>query len=202
MLKKVLLFATCIWNLACQSVEKISETDQNGLKVEYSIDTKTKMKEGLFKRYFENGQLMEEATYLKDVLNGERKIFSPEGNLLSVENYQNGSYEGKFIAYAVDGHVEQEGQYTNNEMSGEWKTYYPGGQLKESVTFANNLENGPFKEYFPNGILKTEGNYKNGDREEGELREYQEDGTLLRIANCSIGRCTTTWRADTIPVPK
>lgn len=197
MTRKTLFLATCLWAFSCQSLDNVSETDPNGLKIEYSIDKKTRKKEGVFRRYFENGQIMEEATYVHDLLDGERKIFAQNGRLLSVENYRNGQYEGPFKAYADDGKLEQEGQYTANEMSGEWKTYYPGGQLKETVTFANNLENGPFKEYYPTGILKAEGSYSNGDNEDGELKEYLEDGSLFRTANCSQGRCTTTWKADT-----
>ncbi len=198
-MKKAIFIALCAIAVSCQSLDYVNERDANGLKTEYTVDKKTRKKEGYFRRYFESGSLMEEAQYKNNVLNGERKLFLDNGSLQSLENYSNGLYNGPYKAFFADGKLEQEGQYTANEMSGEWKTYYPGGQLKEIVTFANNLENGPFKEFYPSGVLKAEGNYRDGDKEEGELREYLENGSLHRIANCSSGRCTTTWRADTIP---
>ena len=197
MFKNTILIAASICIISCQSLENVNEKDSNGLKITYSRDKDTKLKEGRFIRYYENGAIMEDALYQHDLLQGEKKIFAENGDLQTIENYNKGQYEGPFKAFFADGKLEQEGQYVNNEMSGEWKTYYSGGQLKEIVTFANNLENGPFKEFYPEGNIKTEGNYLNGDKEQGELKEYLANGTLFRIANCNNGLCTTTWKADT-----
>ncbi|MCB9272045.1 MAG: hypothetical protein H6561_21145 [Lewinellaceae bacterium] len=81
-------------------------------------------------------------------------------------------------------------------MSGVWKRYYQGGQLMEEVAFSGNKENGPFKEYYENGNIKAEGSYLNGPKEDGELKLYDEQGTLVKKMECSDGVCHTTWQAE------
>ena len=81
-------------------------------------------------------------------------------------------------------------------MEGEWKRYYKNKQTREVVLFKNNDENGPFVEYYENGQLKAEGTYKGGDNEDGELKLYDENGVLIKIADCVMGRCKTRWKKE------
>ncbi len=53
----------------------------------------------------------------------------------------------------------------------------------------------PLSEYHPNGQLKAEGYYKNGDKEEGLLKLYNETGKLVKTMNCNSGICRTVWKA-------
>ena len=62
-----------------------------------------------------------------------------------------------------------------------------------SNNFVNNDENGPFREYYKNGNIKAEGTYINGPNEQGELKEYNEDGELIKIMSCTNGICNTIW---------
>ena len=78
-------------------------------------------------------------------------------------------------------------------MDGVWKRYYDTGELREEVNFVNNDENGPFREYYKNGNIKAEGTYINGPNEQGELKEYNEDGELIKIMSCTNGICNTIW---------
>ena len=98
--------------------------------------------------------------------------------------------------YFESGQIKQEGVYKNGETIGEWKGYYENGQLKEIVTYSKNLENGPFKEYYKNGKLKTEGTYRDGDNEDGLLKEYDETGTLIKKKECKMGVCNTIWSKE------
>jgi antitoxin component YwqK of YwqJK toxin-antitoxin module len=200
MLKKILFFALIALFSACNNLEKATETDSNGMKSEFYRDAKTKLKEGDFTRFYPSGAKFEEAHYSKDSLDGERKTFYENGKIQTLERYKNGQYEGVFKSYYDDGSLQQEGQYVKNEMSGELKTYYKGGQVKEIVMMAHNLENGPFKEFYENGKIKAEGFYRNGDTENGELREYNSNGELTKIKQCDEGICRTTWATDSLRV--
>ena len=64
----------------------------------------------------------------------------------------------------------------------------------------NNTESGPFTEYWPNGNLMTEGVYmeieEGESAENGELKEYDESGRLIRIAECENGVCRTKWKLE------
>lgn len=156
----------------------------------------TKAKEGLFQRFSPENVLLEEANYKADSLDGERKYYSATGKLESIEHYQNNQIHGKFQAFYEDGKVKVEQEFVHGALEGLSIRYYPNGQIQEKVMIKDNVENGPFTEYYENGKLKTEGTYvpnEEGDEgvEQGELKEYNEAGELIRIADCQNGRCIT-----------
>ena len=57
------------------------------------------MKNGVCCRYYDNGRIMERATYHNDILNGDYSFYYPNGV------------------------VKEEGKYLDNQKVGEWKTY-------------------------------------------------------------------------------
>jgi len=154
-------------------------------------------KEGLYQRFAANGILLEEANYVNDTLEGERKYFYPNGTVESIERYRRGQYHGKYQKFYENGQLQIEQEFVNGTMQGLSLRYYPNGVLEEKVTIRDNEENGPFWEYWENGNLKTEGNYapsEDGNLEQGELKEYDESGQLVRIAHCDKGVCPTRWK--------
>lgn len=179
---------------ACSSVETIDVKDASGVLTErFTQNKKTKLKEGKRIQYFENGAIMEESTYLKDILHGERKIYYENGELQILEKYKNGNFDGLYQAYYNTGQVELEGKYINGSMNGLWTRFYETGEKMEVVAFEENEENGPFTEYHANGQLKAKGAYQNGDNEQGELQLFNEDGQVIKKMSCENGRCKTTW---------
>ena len=154
-------------------------------------------KEGLYQKFAADGKLLEEAHYRNDTLDGERKYFYPNGAVESVERYQRGAYHGKYQKYYENGQLQVEQEFVNGAMQGFSLRYYPNGTLQEKVAIRDNEENGPFQEYWENGNLKTEGTYQpseDGSLEQGEIREYDENGQLVRIADCNKGVCVTRWK--------
>ena len=130
------------------------------------------------------------------MLHGERKLFLSDGTLDIVEHYNFGQFSGLYEKYHPNGQVKFTGEYTNNVMAGLWKGYYQDGTLKEEVTMKNNEENGPFKEYHPSGALAVEGNFQNGPFEEGELKEYDDNGGLIARKLCHLGLCKEIWTSE------
>lgn len=192
----VLVFiAVCF---ACGDETKtIEETNDAGVVIKrYVINEENQKKEGIYMEYDEEGKLIEEATYVADILEGERKIYYSNGQIQYLERYSNGQYEGKYQAFHENGKLALEGQYENNAMTGEWLGYYDNGQMKERVRFEGGNENGPFMEWHPNGKEKAKGKYLDGDQEHGELLLFDEDGVLNRKMDCVRGRCTTTWKKE------
>ncbi len=155
-------------------------------------------KEGLFQRFSPEGVLLEEANYRADSLDGERKFYSSKGILESIERYQNNKIHGKFQGFYENGQVKIEQDFVQGALTGFSIRYHPNGKIQEKVLLKDNVENGPFSEYYENGNLKTEGTYapnEDGDGlEEGELKEYDETGQLIRIADCKNGACLTRWK--------
>lgn len=185
---------------SCNStpVETTEAKNDRGQLERWQRRKDTFVKEGLYQRLSPEGALLEEAHYKGDSLEGERKYFFANGNSESVENYRNNKLDGKFRAFYESGQLKIEQDFANGAMTGMSIRYYPNGQVEEKVTMKDNVENGPFSEYYENGKLKTEGVYapnNEGDGlEEGELKEYDDNGQLIRIADCKSGMCLTRWK--------
>lgn len=192
--------AFAVW-LGCtrpaSGTEWVERTLSDGSRERLEQWVNSTTRNGQYLRFYPNGTLAEQAWYKDGVLHGERKLFYPNGVLEVQEHHQDGLYHGVYRHFYENGVLEQELDYAAHAITGIARSWYPNGVLREEVTFVHNEENGPFKEYYDNGTLKTEGFYQPGDPyplEDGELREYGEDGALLRIARCDKGRCTTTWK--------
>ncbi len=182
---------------ACRTkVEKVEAVDAYGYTERYTRDPEDYARQGRYQKLDSAGQLVEEANFVDDTLHGLRALYFENGDTQIVEHYQMGIFDGPYRVYYPEGSLQLEGQYSQNEMKGDWLKYYPNGQLMERVRFEGNLENGPFVEYHENGNLKAEGTYRNGDKEHGELRLYDENGTLERKMDCENGICRTTWKRE------
>lgn len=197
-------FAGFIWlfcPLACVNspVETVEHRNERGQMERFERRKKDFAKEGLYQRFSSDGGLLEEAHYRNDTLDGERKYFYPGGKPESTEQYQKGVYHGKYRKFYENGTLQLEQEFVNGVLEGLSIAYYPSGVVKEKVMLRDNAENGPFTEYYENGVLKAEGSYIPGEDlplEQGELKEYDETGQLVRIADCQSGICRTRWKKE------
>ena len=206
LIRKITFWSIILLFIGCSKpIEVIQEYDDNdNLIIEYQRRKDDFAKHGWYKRYYPTGELNEEVQYVDNRIEGQRKIYFKNGDIQVIETRVKGKFEGLYQSFYENGKLEQEGHYENNAMNGDWKFYYKKGGLREVVPFENNNENGAFKEYHPNGNLKTEGTYQNGNYEVGELKKYDQSGTLIAKMNCEIrqvaeekfSQCTTTWKAD------
>ncbi|MCB0703752.1 MAG: toxin-antitoxin system YwqK family antitoxin [Saprospiraceae bacterium] len=187
-----LLFFACN-----EPLDEVEVKDDSGQVIErFTVLKGTFTRDGRYQAFYPSGELMEEAYYANDTLNGLRRMFYENGTVQIEEHYEMGKFIGSFKAYHANGKLELAGEYINNAMEGEWRGYYDNGQLREVVLFSGNQENGPFVEYYDNGNVKAEGTYLNGDTEQGLLQEYNEEGVLVRKAECDNGACKTIWTLE------
>ncbi len=179
------------------ALEAVESRDAEGRIERYQRRSSDSAKEGLYQKFRPDNSLLEERHYRNDTLDGERKYFYANGKVESVEQYKHGQIEGKFQKFYETGALRVEQTYVNGALNGESIGYYPNETIKEKVILIDNEENGLFVEYYEDGKIKAEGSYIPGDDgplENGELKEYDETGTLIRIAECSSGRCITKWK--------
>lgn len=168
-----------------------------GEKYEEYQYTGDSLKHGSYKRYSLGGILLEESNYAQGKLDGERVIYNDRGEKEIVEKYVLDVLNGPYIEYHPNGKMKMLGEYNNNVLEGKVSVFYPSGKIKEEVQFVDNLEDGPFKEFHENGNIKWEGSYRKGDNEFGLLKEYNEEGVLIRKMMCDERAiCTTTWTID------
>lgn len=186
---------------AAAGTEWTERKDEFGRRERFQRRKQDFAKQGSYELYFTEGPLMETAQYTADSLDGERKIFFRNGKLEVLETYKNGKFEGPYKRWNEQGQLELEQTFVNNMLNGWSIRYYPNGQIMEKVMLKDNNESGPFYEYYESGTLKAEGAYVFNEAEEraveqGELKEYNEQGQVVRIANCENGICKTSWKLE------
>ena len=184
--------------VACSDVETIEESDAEGYRTVFTRNKETTLREGSYERFTPDGTRIESASYVQDKLQGERRLYSEDGNLTTVERYVDGRFEGPFETFYPGGEPQLYGVYKNDVLSGPVVRYYESGDTMEVVQFENNQESGAFTEYYDGGILKARGFYREGDNEDGPLELYDATGELERRMNCDMGICRTVWLRDSI----
>jgi len=116
------IITSCVPNQE-SNLEVVEIKDDSGnLAEKYSRKKSNFFKEGANTKYFPNGKIMEEASYVNDTLEGKRSLFYENGQLQFEEHYTKGQFDGKYTAWYEDGKMELEGLYVAGKMSGDMKT--------------------------------------------------------------------------------
>lgn len=132
---------------------------------------------GLFQLYTEDGILIDSANFK----NGERdglteQYFSSTGKLRVSANYKEGILEGEYKVYYPDGTLQGEVSYKNGEMNGEFKEYYENGNLWTRQEFKDNISEGIYEIYYEDGTPQLKAKIKEGIVI--EEKRFNRDGTL------------------------
>jgi len=183
---------------SCNQYDTVKEySDGHVLLEEYKID-KDSLMQGEYLSYFEDGKnVFERSHYKDDQLDGERRLYFENGQVEIIENYVRDTLTDTLKVYYRTGALKQLKYFEAGVLTGVITTYYEDGTLKDKATFVNNLEEGPFAEYHPNGQPKWQGTYRNGDKEYGELTQFDNKGVAIRKLMCDTAAvCTTIWTKE------
>ena len=183
---------------SCNRLQVVDNKNEAGQLVErFTIDPKTKLKEGLHETFFaDTGGKCEESNYKAGILRGEQIFYFDNGQVKERRNFdENGSFTGIFKSYYENGHLNSEGQYENGSMDGKWKFFFKTGNIKDIIFYKNNVQNGPFIRYRENGKIASEGTFLN-EVETGLLKLYDDKGNLTTQQQCENGNCLTTWKSS------
>ena len=71
------------------------------------------------KKYYENGQLESQGTYVNGKKHGEYKYWHENGQIWSQGTYVNGEIHGETKSWYENGQLESQGTYVN----GQWKKF-------------------------------------------------------------------------------
>ena len=147
-------------------VEQILEGDQKPLIVKHE--------------YYPNGKVKREASFRDGKREGVWREFDEEGNVINSQTYKKGALVGEGIV-GTDG---KRRSYNEGQPDGFWTWYYDNGQKQIEEQFYKGQPNGPYKEYDAKGNVIVSGTYfdgmKNGKwtEEIGDMRtqgEYRND---------------------------
>lgn len=113
------------------------------------------MKNGVYKDYFNNGQLSTLGYYKNDMLDG-----------LSIRYYDNGT-----VRAVVEG-------YRLGKLYGLIKQYWPNGNLRILETYNHGLYQGDFIQYYENGNIRSKAMFNN-DKLVGTVKNYDLNGKFV-----------------------
>lgn len=140
-----------------------------------------------------NGQFVFEGYVLDNKRTGEWLEYSPEGDILMIENYVDGLKEGVSLKLTPRGQIEIRARYHRGLLHGPWKQYkfgklieernYAGGdldgvvktyddhtwKLRQEVQYQHGKQHGYFRYYDDAGNVTLEYQYKNGEKVSGGI---------------------------------
>jgi uncharacterized protein len=182
---------------------KINRRDHNNLKqghwytfypngnIHVEGNYEDNLKNGYFKEYAENGDLISVEKYIRDVKQAEaqevRKLdikseYYPDGKIKASGTYRNGTPEGIYREFSPDGQIVKSLVYDMGTIVGE-------GIIKE-----DGVQDGHWKDLYADGKIKDEGDYKDG-KQVGEWKYYYPDEKLEQVGKFNTaGKYTGTWK--------
>jgi uncharacterized protein len=156
-------------------------------------------KDGYFKDYSENGDLISVTKYINDIKQEEaeevtkldiQNEYYPDGRIKATATYRNGVPEGIRREYNTTGTIIKSMIYKNGLVLGEgivledgskdghWKEYYTDGSLRSEGEYRENKPVGEWKYYYPNGKMEQTGKYSNSGKLTGNWKWFYDNEQL------------------------
>ena len=85
---------------------------------------------GILRKWFPNGQLMEERRFLNGKKHGNQVAYWQNGNKRFEFMAKNEAYEGELKEWSSSGHLYHVGNYVNGQEEGAQKMWYENGKLR------------------------------------------------------------------------
>lgn len=189
--------------------------NDNGIMVSEGILDKTGVKKGVWKNFYNTGELRAKGKYVKnkksglwiyyyknnkeqqegDYLNGLPDglwvWYYDSGEIFREESYFNGREDGEMKEYSKDGKIIAEGNFIYGEKEGKW-TYNVGDHV-EKGSYIAGLREGLWEYFFINGELHFEGKFVQG-LAQGKQKYYYLDGSLKEERYYDRGIRERNWK--------
>jgi antitoxin component YwqK of YwqJK toxin-antitoxin module len=153
----------------------LTPIEPHGIETTYYPDSKmieekttyiNGIKNGLYEKYYPNGQLYIKANYKNRRLDGLYQKFYQNGKLEFEKNYVDGKFDGPYIQWHDNGNLIAQYTYKNNEYDGSYDVWYGNGQLWKHANYKNRKLDGLYEERTIDGKVFVRYNYVNGVRRE------------------------------------
>ncbi len=175
---------------------------KNG-NVAYQATFKNNKLTGIYKRYYENGQLfaliqypenpdsLAEVTYYWDdgkllakghfieqkLKEGLWEFYNTQEKKIAEINYKRGKLDGKKEIYYYNGKPSYKVTYKNGMKNGVEVRYYDNGEKETEQQVVNDKFEGKIYVYYPSGKFKIMGSYKN-NLKDGKWSFYSSSGKI------------------------
>jgi len=195
--------------------EKSIEYRKNVLYSEGPVD-ENKIRTGVWKVYFETGELRAEGQRVNGRQHGQWTYFYPDGKKMQIGNFSNGIMEGEWKWYYSSGNIFREeiylrgrlnglcvqysdsativtkGEYVDGEREGAWVEQI--GDSREEGNYMMGEKNGVWKTYYNDGKLHHSGNFVQGYPDGRHVFYYPDGKTLKEEQYYVMGRRDKNWK--------
>jgi len=146
-----------------------------------SVSYKDGVLDGVERTYLNGGKHVRSETPWKEgKIEGVKKIFHPNGKVMTQVNYKDGKPVGESKSYDDEGRVTRVGKFKDGRRHGDMIDYWSEtGKVKRIVPYDVGKVNGTVKQYYKNGKLKAELPFKQ-DSLHGIEKRYDAEGKLTK----------------------
>ncbi len=137
------------------------------------IEYKDGKENGLLKIYRTDGTLYLKGTYKNGLPDGYVKEYNQDGTLFSYDEFKDGLQHGKSIIYQAQNKILKQWHYDNGKETGIGTVYYPNDKTQLEV----NHNTGELKYYNEDGTLQTLAHF-NSNGYHGTWQNYTKDGKI------------------------
>ena len=171
-------------------VEQVLESDMKPLIVQHE--------------YYPNGKVKREASFRDGKKEGVWREFDEQGNVVSSQTYQkgvltgqgivdtDGKRRGRYKEFYPDSTLRAEGLFVEGERSGEWRFYYQTGELQEVGSYIEGQPDGIWIWYYANGQKQVEEQFYKGQLN-GSYKEYDSRGNTIVTGTYFDGMKNGKW---------
>jgi antitoxin component YwqK of YwqJK toxin-antitoxin module len=128
-------------------------------------------KEGEWRKYDKDSNLIEQWFCQNDLYQGELSAFYPNGKCRYIEYYKDDELIEIKEAYDINA------KKTLDKGNGKLMSYYANGNVKFELSYRNSKQDGASIFYYSNGKIEQEANYKN-NKLDGKLINYFRNGAI------------------------
>jgi antitoxin component YwqK of YwqJK toxin-antitoxin module len=151
----------------------ISFFGNNKQKIEKDGVYDNNRKTGIWKCYYENGNLKSEINYVNNKADGYAKIYYENGKISEEGIWKGTKWVGKYLFYHENGNKAYEWSFNEEgKRTGEQKYYHENGKLMIKGDWEDGKENGVITEYDSGGNLKSEKVFASGTIDEKTSKFY------------------------------
>ena len=108
----------------------------------WSCQYKNGMKDGVWKKYFQNGKIKETRLFKQNKKEGDYLGFYKDGSKNFVFQFKNGEYNGTNRVWAKGGAIIEEASFKAGYEAGVQKRWYLNGKIKSNYIIKDNRRYG------------------------------------------------------------
>ncbi len=162
-------FESAAEELFCEEFESLSFI--------INLESSTAPENAAYKKEYSEGKTQYEGVTTGGKADGIWRSYYESGNLKSIVNYRAGKVEGEAAFYYDDDDqlIKAKMIFINEKINGEYVEYYESGSKKALLEYKDGKANGDAEFYYDGGKIKIEGKFKEG-KKSGKWKYYTEDG--------------------------